>query len=129
MIYKRCSKCNKRIPTGTECPTCKRDYSQDKKSRKEYHGGRWAKLRQIVMSRHNYLDAYALEQGEVIPADTVHHIIPVKDDDTLFFEPSNLIPVSRASHDVIHQRYDAGDREKKECISMLQSIVEKKIFF
>jgi hypothetical protein len=80
------------------------------------------------MARHNYLDAYALEQGKVIPADTVHHIITVREDESLFFEPSNLIPVSRASHGTIHAAYDRGGLEKKAMVSMLQSIVEKKIF-
>ena len=128
MLYKRCSKCGKRMEMGQKCSCCKRDYSTNKRSRKEYHNNRWAKLRQYVMARHDYLDAYALEQGNVIPADTVHHIIPVRDDETLFFEPTNLIPVSRASHDTIHAAYDRGDLEKKSMVSMLQSIVEKKIF-
>lgn len=106
MIYKRCPRCRKRIPTGTSCPDCKREYRAPEGTAKLYHTQRWRDLRDAVMARYDGLDQWALRRhGKIVYAETVHHITPTSEDGSLFFVMSNLIPVSRASHDEIHALY------------------------
>lgn len=106
MIYKRCPRCHKRIPTGTACPDCKREYAPPEGVYKLYHTKRWRSVRDYIMARHNGLDAWALHYYNRIEyAETVHHIIPSSEDAGLFFSTANLIPMSRSSHDEIHALY------------------------
>ena len=124
MIYKRCPRCGKRIPSGTSCPDCKRQYREPEGIYKLYHTQRWSRLRAAVMSRFDGVDQWALHQdGRIEYAETVHHIVPTTDDGDLFFAFSNLIPVSRSSHDEIHARYRT-DKEGTQAI--LRSILEGK---
>lgn len=124
MIYKRCSRCGKRLPTGTTCKCMKRDYSEPQGIYKLYHTQRWRDLRKVVMARFDGIDQWALQQHNRIEcAETAHHIIPTTDDSNLFFSFNNLIPVSRQSHDEIHALYKT---DKASTQSILQRIVEQK---
>lgn len=126
MIYKRCGQCGKRLPSGTVCGCMKREYSEPKGIYKLYHTQRWQKLRAAVMSRCDGIDQWALgHHGRIEYAETVHHIIPTVDDETMFFRESNLIPVSRASHDEIHALYKikkaATQEELKQIIAQKEA--------
>lgn len=124
MIYKRCSLCGRRIPSGTECGCRKREYNEPQGIYKLYHTQRWQKIRAAVISNYSGMDPWALKvHGRIECAETVHHIIPTVDDDTLFFSIKNLIPVSRASHDEIHAMYKT---DKTGTQKVLHEIVEKK---
>lgn len=123
MIYKRCSKCGKRIESGTTCDCRKREYGEPKGIYKLYHTQRWQKTRAAVMSSFSGIDQWALTvHGRIECAETVHHIIPTIENEQLFFSMSNLIPVSRASHDEIHARYK---RDKEATQRMLKEIIDK----
>ena len=109
MIYKRCSRCGARVPSGTTC-SCKkkniREYSKATGVKKEYHTQRWKNLRQYVMIKYNNLDIYMLyKYGRVVSADTVHHIELSQDRPDLFYSDQNLIPLSRSAHTEVHERY------------------------
>lgn len=126
MIYKRCGQCGKRIPSGTTCECRKREYIGPRGIYKLYHTQRWQKLRAAVMSRYDGIDQWALRHhGRIEYAETVHHIIPTVDDETMFFRESNLIPVSRASHDEIHALYKtdkvATQEELKQIITQKEA--------
>lgn len=114
MIYKRCSRCHKRIPTGTACEcTRHRDYTPAEGIKKQYHTERWKQIRQIAMSRYAGIDVYALyKHGKILQADTVHHIEPTSDSPERFYDIDNLIPVSNASHKEIHRAYKTDEKEK-----------------
>lgn len=76
------------------------------------------------MARHNGVDLYALDVHKRLEAaDTVHHIIPLKEDHSKRVDMYNLIPVSRESHDEIEQIYTKGDRQGLQYI--LQQIVQR----
>jgi 5-methylcytosine-specific restriction endonuclease McrA len=75
-----------------------------------------------VIGWYDGLDVLAMNEGRIVPADTVHHIIPVKDDPSLFWDPSNLLPVSRESHAYIHSKYDESATAKNDMILLLQSL-------
>lgn len=109
MIWKRCSRCGKRIQSGSSCACIeKRDYRDEKREgvRKERSTARWQKTREAVLSEFNGLDLYAYyRRGDVVPADQVHHIVEASKMPELFYDRDNLFPCSRESHDEIHFRY------------------------
>lgn len=58
------------------------------------------------MAKYHGLDIYQLyKYHRAVPADTVHHIQPAAEKPDLFYSDWNLIPVSRQSHEEIHNRY------------------------
>lgn len=124
MIYKRCSHCGKRVPSGTTCKCIKRDYREPEGIYKLYHTQRWRNLREVVMVSYDGVDQWALNQHNQIKyAETAHHIVPTTDDESLFFSLNNLIPVSRCSHDEIHALYKT---DKAGTQAILRSIVAEK---
>ena len=120
MIYKRCGRCGRRIPSGTACACYqrqqdKRIYKKAEGIKKEYHTQRWKELRAVALSRFDGLDVYLLyKYRRAAPADTAHHIEPASIRPELFYDLSNLLPVSRAGHVEIHERY------KKEGLKAVQ---------
>ena len=87
MIYKRCSRCGKRIPSGSRCDCGKLrhkeydKYKRDQKSKKYYDSGEWEQIRSEVLEIDGGIDVYLfMTEGRVELADTVHHIIPLRDD-------------------------------------------------
>ena len=101
MIYKICSRCGKRIPEGTTCP-CQKirkaesdkhydRYQRDQKSTEFYKSGVWQLTRQRVLNMDQHLDVYEyMMHGRVVIADTVHHIVPLKEDWNRRLDISNL---------------------------------------
>lgn len=58
------------------------------------------------MTKYNGLDIYQLyKYHRAVPADTAHHIQPAAEKPERFYSDQNLIPVSRQSHEEIHNRY------------------------
>lgn len=112
MIYKRCPKCGKRIEVGIQC--CKREYNKPLGVYSLYHTNRWRKLRETIMSYYDGLDQWALSHGRIEYAETVHHIVPTIDNESMFFTVGNLIPVSRRSHDEIHALYKTDKDRTQE---------------
>ncbi|HCT91087.1 MAG TPA: HNH endonuclease [Lachnospiraceae bacterium] len=121
-IYKRCPRCHKRIPSGSTCPCIKQRYhdydrmSRDPKSNSFYHSSEWEKVRERAMELDGGLDVYQyMESGKIVAADTVHHIIPLRDDWDKRCEVSNLISLHHDTHSMIEQLYKkdkAGIQEK-----------------
>ncbi|MCI8592690.1 MAG: HNH endonuclease [Lachnospiraceae bacterium] len=121
-IYKRCSRCHKRIPSGSTCPCIKqryRDYdrmSRDPKSNSFYHSVEWENARGRAMERDGGLDVYQyMEAGKIVAADTVHHIISLRDDWGKRCDISNLISLNHNTHSMIEQLYkkDKAGIQKK----------------
>ena len=69
-----------------------------------YETRRWKKLRQAVLRRDGYLCRISSRYGKRIEATTVHHIFPRDEYPELQWEPWNLISVSTAAHNAMHDR-------------------------
>lgn len=124
MIFKRCPHCKKRVEVGKKCGcNFKREYSSPNGTRKLYHTSKWQRLQATVISMYGGLDPYAKHQGRIEYANTVHHIVPAGEDESRFWDPDNLIPLSRASHDEVHVRYRASPEEKAKCQQELRSCI------
>lgn len=127
-IYKRCSRCGSRIPAGTKCP-CKdnrhRDYdrfSRDQKSKKFYDSKEWRETKERVLSLDG-MDVYEyMTSGRIIAADTVHHIVPLRDDWAKRCDVENLMSLSHGTHSMIEREYS---RDKPGMIQKLTSMIKK----
>lgn len=111
MIQKKCGNimCNEMIPRGKQPPYCEEhqqqqakiyDNKRDPRLMRFYKGRAWQRFRATVLAEHHYLCS---ECGDT--ANTVHHIIEVKDDWNKRFKRSNVTPVCESCHSKIHDRF------------------------
>lgn len=135
MIYKRCSRCGKRIEAGQTCGCRKQRHkeydrlSRDKDSAHFYNSSAWKRMRQYILDKYDGIDVYSyILYGQIEPATTVHHIVELKDDKTQSLVEQNLIPVSSATHNIIHSAYDKSKSDKQamqatlyECLRRMKS--------
>lgn len=104
-------------PMGTRLHSARqvRDtrYSPDAQVRSWYHSARWQDLREAVLIR----DLYTCQHTGVILVDgnrrpnsaVVHHKIPHRGDEQLFWSIDNLELVSKAWHDSEAQRQERNN--------------------
>ena len=108
IIYKRCSRCGKRIETGTKCPCYDRGRSKRGRCTHDdfYHSAEWGTARCGAIHRTYGLDILAwYERGELVTGFTVHHITPLEIGWDLRSDPDNLIYLTESDHREVHQRY------------------------
>ena len=91
------------MPEGKTCICIKQRhkeydrYSRDKKSDSFYHSKEWKEARDKALEADERLDVYAyMTSGQIIAADTVHHIVPLRDDWSKRCDVSNLMSLSPA---------------------------------
>lgn len=133
-IYKRCSRCGKRIEAGTTCQ-CLKDrhkeydkYSRDRRSKQYYNSREWEAVREHVLQLDEGIDVYVyMTQGIVIRADTVHHIVPLKENWNLRSNEDNLISLNHDTHSMIEQQYRKNKNEMQEALkAMVQQYRSEK---
>lgn len=121
-IYKRCSRCGKRMQAGTSCSCIKirhREYdrfSRNQKAKAFYVSSEWERIRKTVLEMDEGIDVYLyMTGGELVLADTVHHIIPLMDDWSMRCETENLISLNHDTHSMIEQFYkeEKAETERK----------------
>ncbi len=129
-IYKRCGRCGTRLPSGTKCECIKErhkeydKYSRDKKADAFYHSIEWEIARDDAKAHYKGIDIYSYYVlGKLEYGQTVHHIVPLKDDWSKRVDKKNLIYVTESNHQLIHKAMREG--RYKEIIELLRSLVEK----
>ena len=127
MIYKRCSRCGKRILEGTKCQCSKerhkeyKKYRTDKKEERFYSSGEWLTIKDKVKDIYNDIDIYSyyvLNTVEV--GQTVHHIDPIKDNWDRRLDIDNLIYLTESNHRKIHK---AMLKDKEGTMRMLYTLI------
>lgn len=120
MIYKRCSRCGKRIESGQTCECVKQrhkeynKYSRNKVSSEFYDSVNWKRMREYIKNKYDGIDVYAYVLfGQIEQATLVHHIVEVEDDKSQALVERNLIPVSVSSHNLIHKAYNESESSKR----------------
>ncbi|MSS43154.1 HNH endonuclease [Anaerosalibacter bizertensis] len=79
---------------------------RDKKATSFYNSTEWIKTREYILNKYKGLDLYAFFiLKEIIYADTVHHIVELKEDWNRRLDLDNLIPLNDISHKKIHGMY------------------------
>lgn len=84
-----------------------------------YLSKRWKSIRNMVMKRDGYQCQLAKRDGKAVDAQTVHHIFPREDFPEYQWETWNLVALSFAAHNMMHERdshrlTDLGERLREE---------------
>ncbi len=138
-LLKLC-RCGKKIPNTLKmCPECvakqqerrrdsDREYDRnkrDKKSKDFYNSSSWEKTRLVVMSKYKGLDLYEYYVNHsIVYAQTVHHIVELREDWSRRHDVMNLIPLTNSNHKRIHLMYE-NDKESTQ--KMLTDILNKAV--
>ena len=96
-MFKSCSKCGKIHPKNYQC-NVGRIYSggDERKLRSKYS---WTKKSEEIRERANHLCEVCRDKGIITFKDIeVHHIVKVKDDETLLLDNENLICLCQEHH-------------------------------
>lgn len=104
-----------------------RDYDRlqrDRKSKSFYDSAEWRKVREEVLARDGVDLWLYTTKGIVEAADTVHHIIPLRENWERRCDPSNLISLSDRTHSEIEAAYKTA--EKTELQRQLMEIVRQQ---
>lgn len=122
------------MPSGTVCSCIKkrhREYdrlSRDRKAKAFYESSEWECIRRKVLQLDGGIDVYRyMTQGEIVLADTVHHITPLREDWAMRCCVENLMSLNHDTHSMIETLYEK-DREgtEKRLKEMLQSYREEQ---
>ena len=70
----------------------------------DYNSPRWRRLRERVLRKAEYRCQWAKRYGRREPATTAHHIWPAEDFPEFAWQEWNLIALSSASHNAMHDR-------------------------
>ncbi|MDD9266064.1 HNH endonuclease [Paenibacillus sp. GCM10023248] len=84
-------------------------FKRDKDSKSFYNSTDWQKVREQALTRDNYLCRRCFKQKKLVPADMVHHIVPLRDDPGKGLELDNLESLCHPCHNKEH-----GGKETKE---------------
>ena len=84
----------------------------DKRVDPFYKSARWLRLREAVLRRDGYMCQISKRYGKRVQATTVHHIFPRDEYPEYQWEPWNLISLSGARHDELHDRTTGALTEK-----------------
>lgn len=125
-IYKRCSRCGKRLPLGSTCLCLKQRHKEydkhyrDKRSKTFYDGKEWEAIRLMVLETDGGIDVYLfMTESKVVAADTVHHIIPLKDDWNSRNKIDNLISLHHGTHSMIEKKYRQDKAKMQQELSKM----------
>ena len=86
-----------------------------------YHSKEWKKLRRKALERDNYLCIECKKKGIITPANTVHHIKPLRIDDSRALQLSNLETVCGACHNKLHRERSQTLKKKNANIKNQKS--------
>lgn len=88
----------------------------------DYNTSKWKRLACAIMRRDNYMCQLSKRYGKSVPAEVVHHIYPADEYPEYAYEPWNLISLSRAAHNKVH---DHNNVELTDLGRMLMRKVEE----
>ena len=69
-----------------------------------YKSKAWKRIRKAVLARDGYQCQIAKRYGKNVPAEVVHHIMPLDEYPQYRLESWNLISVSAKTHNELHDR-------------------------
>ena len=138
MLKRLCRKCNKVIDaSATYCNECvdKHNKSQscksydDRRKDDKYHAfyqtKEWKITREALLEKYNYIDLYELHiNKKIVVANTVHHIVEVREDYDKRLDLSNLFPCSARTHNKIEKVYR---RNREETQALLRKLLQKEV--
>ena len=80
-------------------------HQRDRRSTAFYNSAEWERVRRRVLDL-DKIDVYLyMTQGRVVPADTVHHIVPLKSDWNKRLDINNLMSLHHDTHSTLEREY------------------------
>ena len=79
-------------------------YQRNQKAKDFYESIAWEKTRQAVLIRDKGLCQECLKEKKITPADTVHHIVELREDWGRRLDMDNLVSLCASCHSRIHSR-------------------------
>lgn len=118
-MLKKICRCGKVIPYSMKrCPECEvkaeeerkqhirnykiTTYERDSKYNKFYKSKEWNTVRQLAIVRDHALCKDCLDNNVITPYNTVHHIVPIKEDWSRRLDINNLICLCESCHQKRH---------------------------
>lgn len=96
---------------------------REKKYTSFYNSDEWERVRELILTTYHGIDIYAYYiDKETILANTVHHIVEVRDDWDKRLESINLFPTTESNHIKIHQLYK---KDKKGTQKLLMQLLDR----
>ena len=86
-----------------------------------YHSREWKELREEALERDGYLCVECKKRGIITPANTVHHIKPLRIDQARALQLSNLETVCTACHNKLHRERSQTLKKKNANIKNQKS--------
>ena len=125
--------------TDTYCDECKSKVKTDKRDTNRYYdknvrknvnvyaNGIWHQQRERCKNKFHGLDIYSYYILGVISYGSLsHHVETVEDNIGRCYDLSNLLYVSRDTHDrIIHPAYNRSEKDKKDMQDMLFGLIKK----
>jgi hypothetical protein len=91
-----------------------------------YKSIEWIRLRELVQVKQYGIDILEYyKTGQIVMADTYHHINCVRDEWDKRLDDSNIIGLTQSNHLKVHSMYDKSDRDKKIMQDILIGLVNK----
>lgn len=133
-ITRLCGRCGKRIAAGSKCECIKQSNKEryaaydkkrtDKEVHNFYNTTEWKKLRQWAIYHFKNIDIYSFYiLGKLEYGQTVHHIVPIKDDWSKRLNKNNLIYLTHKNHQLIHERMKNDNAQ--EVINELVGLIQR----
>lgn len=126
MLTKICATCGRKILQRESCSCRHQSYDkiQRNKSRETfYHSKLWRSISDYAKTRANGIDEYLLfYEGKICKGNTTHHIHTVEERPDLKLTVDNLVYVSSATHNMIHNEYDKSAEAKRKMQQILEEI-------
>ncbi|MDR6883125.1 HNH endonuclease signature motif containing protein [Bacillus sp. 3255] len=94
-------------------------FKRDKDSKAFYNSTDWQKVRKQALTRDNYLCRRCFSKKKLVPADMVHHIIPLRDDREKGLDLDNLESLCNSCHNTVH-----GVKEKTKVKTRVARIIQ-----
>lgn len=118
-MLKKICRCGKVIPYSIKrCPECEvkaeeerkqhirnykiNTYERDSKYNKFYKSKEWNTVRQLAIVRDHALCKDCLDNNVITPYNTVHHVVPIKEDWSRRLDINNLICLCESCHQKRH---------------------------
>ncbi|GAX06955.1 HNH endonuclease [Secundilactobacillus pentosiphilus] len=105
-----------------------RRYQHDAKTEAFYHSSDWRSVRELVLRRDHFLCQECLRQGIVHTGNTVHHIVPLKDDWNKRLDLDNLETICLACHNKEHfeKGYSQEQKDTDRHAKMMGAVLFKR---
>lgn len=138
-VYRKCTECGKKVLESTLCKCEEKKKLQSYKNYKArrmkdlkekecqqfYSSDAWIRCRDSVASHQFGLDLIELSKGNIVAAETYHHVVEIKEDWSLRLDDGNIIGLTQENHIRVHKLMDKSDKDKKAIQKFLKELLQK----